>query len=234
MHNLFNFSSFNIALNEIRNVSAHAFRPNLACDLISDGGWGWNLPRSDLSSLSVGFNGIGKSSFSHNSDSVRLPCIACSPRRTLGGCVRENCQEAINEKILRRFELISPAGNTFSPQRGRCEFVSSEAVSSYPVGSRFSILSSHLKPSSLVVSSPPAPKNFLPKFCESFASGEEGWSCVVRRRRSCTSLERFCIASGRCFKCSLLGHKKALCRFNGLCFCCKSPDHAVPICKFVS
>ena len=28
MHNLFNFSSFNIALNEIRDVSSSAFRPN--------------------------------------------------------------------------------------------------------------------------------------------------------------------------------------------------------------
>ena len=40
MHNLFNFSSFNIVLNENRNVSsARTFRPMLACDLNSDGGW---------------------------------------------------------------------------------------------------------------------------------------------------------------------------------------------------
>ena len=52
MHNLFNFSSFNIALNECRNVSsAHAFRPLIDWDLYSDGGWSGNLPRFDLSSL---------------------------------------------------------------------------------------------------------------------------------------------------------------------------------------
>ena len=105
---------------------------------------------------------------------------------------------------------------------------------SLPVGSRFSVLSSPFKAEAYLVCSSPAIKKFLPVFYKSLDSGEEGWIKVIRRRKTCSSLVRFCAGSNRCFKCGLLGHKKARCRFNGFCFRCNSPDHAVSICRFIS
>ena len=140
MHNLFNFSSFNIALNEMGCESFHAFRSNLACEVYPDVGWGSCPPLAKYLSSSAGLSGLRKPSFPTIDDTVTSMDFPCSPCRPLEGCVSEICQDSFNEQILGRFESISSAANTFSSQLS-----GSVGAPSLPIGSRFSILSSPFK-----------------------------------------------------------------------------------------
>ena len=103
MHNVFNFSSFNIALNEMSNV----FRSTLGGDLNLDAGWGLSPPHMESSISLPGLSGIGNPSFPIIDDMV------LSPRRPLDGSVKENCQVAFIEKISERFELNAFAVTSF-------------------------------------------------------------------------------------------------------------------------
>ena len=98
MHNMFNFSSFNIVVNEMGGESLHAFRSILARDVNLELGWGSCPPLVDqLAESSAGISGLGIPSCPTINGMVTPLDFSCSPCRPLEECVSKICQEAVNE-----------------------------------------------------------------------------------------------------------------------------------------